>query len=107
MHAYDLTFSDGKTCRCIALEPDDDPGVDVAGIRSVFRDGYLVSIDRVIAPPPIKLPWKRAANDRWELNRFVLRKDGALWRLSWPGGGVYGDKDHVSAAVRENWTKGL
>lgn len=106
MHTYQLKFSDGKTCRCIVMEPGQDAAVDVAGVHSIFHEGYLQSMQRVIAPPPARLPWKRVANDRWELHRFVLRKDGDLWRLSWPGGGVYGDKEHVSAAVRENWTNG-
>ena len=91
MHTYQLTFADGKTCRCIIMEPEEDPAVDVLGVHSIFAPGYLVTMDRVIAPPPERLPWKR---------------DGAVWRLSWPGGGVYGTKEQVSAAVRENWTSG-
>lgn len=105
MNFYDLVFADGKTGRCIVMVPDEDPAVDVAGVHSIFRDGYLVTMARVIAPPPTKLPWKRDGAV-WRLHRFVLRKDGGLWRLSWPGGGVYGTKEHISAAVRENWTSG-
>lgn len=107
MNFYDLEFTDGKTGRCIVMEPDADPAVDVAGVHSIFRDGYLSRMTRVIGAPPAKLPWKRVANDRWELHRFILRKDGDLWRLSWPGGGVYGDKEQVSQAVRENWVNGV
>lgn len=99
MKFYDLEFADGKRCRMI--DPDGD------GLAPTnFQPGYMVSMTRIIGDPPAKLPWKRVANDRWKLHNFTLRKDGKLWRLSWPGGGVYGDKDHVSAAVRENWAAG-
>lgn len=108
MNFYDLTFTDGKTGRCIVMEPDEDQAVDIAGVYSIFRDGYLATMTRVIAPPPTKLPWKRVANDRWELHRFVLtRVSAGHFYLTWPNGSTEGDKDHVSAAVRENWAKGV
>lgn len=37
MHIYNLTFSDGKTCRSIVLEPCDDPADDVRQITNIFR----------------------------------------------------------------------
>lgn len=108
MNFYDLVFADGKTGRCIIMEPDEDSAIDVAGVHSIFRDGYLVTMDRVIAPPPAKLPWKRVANDRWELHRFALtRVSAGNFCLTWPGGSTEGDKDHVSAAVRGNWANGV
>lgn len=108
MNFYDLAFSDGKTGRCIVMEPDADPAVDVAGVHSIFHDGYLASMTRVIGDPPEKLPWKRVANDRWELHRFLLtRVSAGHFYLTWPDGSTEGDKDHVSAAVRENWRDGV
>lgn len=108
MNFYDLKFTDGKTGRCIVMEPDADPAVDVAGVHSIFHYGYLATMTRVIAPPPTKLPWKRVANDRWELHRFVLtRVSAGHFYLTWPNGSTEGDKDHVSAAVRENWANGV
>lgn len=108
MNFYDLVFADGKTGRCIVMEPDEDPAIDVAGVHSIFAPGYLVTMDRVIAPPPERLPWKRVANDRRELHRFLLtRVSAGHFYLTWPDGSTEGDKDHVSAAVRQNWTNGL
>jgi hypothetical protein len=90
------------------MEPEEDPSIDVSGVHSIFRDGYLVTMDRVIAPPPARLPWRRVANDRWELHRFVLtRVSAGHFYLTWPDGSTEGDKDHVSAAVRENWSFGV
>ena len=108
MNFYDLTFADGKTGRCIIMEPEEDPAIDVAGVHSIFAPGYLVTMDRVIAPPPARLPWKRVANDRWELHRFTLTRISAgYFYLTWPDGSTEGGKDHVSATVRENWKFGV
>lgn len=107
MNFYDLTFSDGKTGRCIVMEPDADPAVDVAGVHSIFHDGYLASMTRVIGDPPARLPWKRDGQ-AWRLGSFELIKlDGGRFRVTWPNGSEEGGKDEISAAVRENWSKGI
>lgn len=106
MHIYQLTFADGKQCRSIVMEPAEDPAEDVEGVRSIFRPDYLISMDRIIAPPPAKLPWKRDG-DCWRIGRFKLvRLAAGLFRVEWPGGSAEGGKDKVSSAVRENWEKG-
>lgn len=106
MNFYDLTFTDGKTGRCIVMEPDADPAVDVAGVHSIFRDGYLASMALVIGEPPDRLPWKRDGS-AWRIGSFVLAKLAPdLFRVTWPGGEATGGKEEISAAVRENWTNG-
>lgn len=108
MQILDLTFSDGRACRCIVMEPTTD-AEDQAGIRSIFCEGYLVSIERQIPQCPEKLPWRRdrsSPEPLWRLARFELRKDGDQWRLGWPFGSITGSRDEVSAGVRDNWRDG-
>lgn len=109
MHTYQLKFADGRACRCIVMEPESDPSVDISGVHSIFQSGYLVSMERVIAPPPAKLPWRRDG-DAWRIGSFELRKEaGGLggWLLTWPGGELRSsNRDEIAAAVRENWLKG-
>lgn len=108
MRSYDIVFSDGKRCRCLAPE-DETAEQDMAALADIFcREGYIVSITRCIPPIPEKLPWRldRAAKC-WRLGQFVLTKleDGAL-RLEWPGGHMEGSKEEVRQAVVENWALG-
>lgn len=113
MHILDLTFSDGRQCRAIVMEPETDEK-DQAGIRSIFHEGYLTGIERRIPPCPEKLPWKRnhgSGEPVWRLHRFELRRrtsgPGNDWHLTWPGGELFSSsKDEVSAAVRNNWVSG-
>lgn len=105
MHILDLTFSDGRACRCIVMEPTTDEE-DQNGIRSIFHDGYLTGIERRIPECPEKLPWRRVSPGQWTLHRFTLSKHAYGWLVEWPGGSVSGGKDEVSAAVRKNWVYG-
>lgn len=99
MRFYDLTFTDGKRCRMI--DPDGD-----GQLPTNFHPGYLLSCERIITPPPAKLPWKRDGNV-WRIGSFELtRLDTGLFRVTWPRGSVEGGKDIVSAAVRDNWAAG-
>ena len=99
MKFYDLTFTDGKRCRMI--DPDGD-GL----LPTNFQPGYLVAMDRIITPPPDKLPWRKDG-DVWRLGSFELVKlEPGKFRVSWPGGSAEGGKEEVSAAVRENWADG-
>lgn len=106
MNIYDLTFTDGKRCRCLVMEPAADEQEDLDGVRTMFHAGYLQSMERIIAPPPDKLPWRRDG-DCWRIGRFELRRTGdGLFSVTWPGGEASGGKDEVSAAVRGNWRYG-
>lgn len=106
MRIYDLTFTDGKQCRHIVPQPQDTEEEELRITQSIFC-GRLASMVRIIAPPPEKLPWKRVANDRWEMHSFVLTRISAGWfYLLWPDGSTEGDREHVSAAVRLNWANG-
>lgn len=105
MHIYDLTFADGKRCRSIVMEPTTEQE-DCAGMRSMFRDGYVLTMDRIIPPPPARLPWRRDG-DCWRIGLFELRRlESGLFRVTWPGGSVEGGKEEVSAVVRGNWRFG-
>ncbi len=107
MKIFDLSFSDGKTCRVIDPDPDDDAEESLRSYRMMFKPGYLLGMTRIIAPPPERLPWARAA-DGWMIGGFTLSKmaDGSF-HCFWPGGEVTGDKDVISSAVRENWHLGV
>lgn len=40
MHIYDLTFIDGKRCRCLVMEPSEDEQEDLDGVRTMFHAVY-------------------------------------------------------------------
>lgn len=110
MRIFDLSFSDGRTCRVIDPDPEGSAEESLRGYQSMFQPGYLVGMVQVVAPPPTKLPWKRVANDRWELNGFKLRRckddpDGSkVWCLNYADQTLYAtSKDDISTAVREHW----
>lgn len=103
MHILDLSFADGKRCRCIVMEPT-TAEEDAAAVRSMFHAGYLVAVERVMPRPPAKLPWRRDGSGGWVLHGFRLDKlEAGRFRVVWPGGEVEGGKDEVSEAVRANW----
>jgi len=107
MHIYDLSFADGKSCRCIVMEPCADTSEDIKGATNIFKPGYLQSMDRVMAPAPTKIPWKKQAASLWTCQGFALsRLESGQFHCFWPGGEITGGKDEISAAVRENWQKG-
>lgn len=101
MKIYDLEFTDGKRCRYIAAQPEDSEQEELQGLRDMFC-GRLVSMTRIIAPAPTKLPWKRDGSV-WRIAGFTLSKRGDKFHCEWPGGEIVGGKDEVSAAVRESW----
>lgn len=106
MHIYDLTLSTGKRCRCLVMDPQGED-IDQDGIRSIFREGQVASLERIVMPPPERLPWRRDGKV-WRIGRFELRKlEGGEFVVTWPGGEVRGGKDQVSAAVREHWREGV
>lgn len=110
MLIFDLEFTDGKACRYLCPDPEATEASERASLEAIFC-GRLASMVRIIAPPPEKLPWKRMANDRWELNLFELKRAGIgsekEFVLTWPGGILSSkDKDEISAAVRANWHLG-
>lgn len=108
MHVYDLTFSDGKSCRVIDPDPIEDPAESLRSYQQMFQPGYLVEVCRVIQPPPERLPWVRQSNTVWTLGLFVLtRLEAGVLHCSWPGGEVTGDKEEISAVVRINWADGV
>ena len=101
MRSYDLVFSDGKRCRMIDMEGDGERPTNFDN-----QPGYLAEMERVIAPPPEKLPWRKDG-DVWRIGLFVLSKlESGRFRVEWPGGSMEGGKAEVSAAVRENWKDG-
>ena len=112
MLIFDLKFTDGKSCRYLCPDPEAIEASELRDLESMFC-GRLASMTRIIAPPPEKLPWKRVANDRWELHNFKLRRrfdeecQAMRFILSWPGNefAAY-DKESISAAVRDHWSKG-
>lgn len=108
MHIYDLSFADGKSCRCIVMQPCEDSADDVRGVTGIFRPDYLQAMTRVIAPAPAKIPWKKQSPSLWTCGLFALSKlDADRFHCFWPGGEITGGKDEVSAAVRNNWSKGM
>lgn len=108
MKIYDLSFSDGKSCRVIDPDPDEDARESLRSYQAMFQPGYLISMDQVIAPPPAKLPWERQSKTLWTLNLFALsRLEDGTFHCFWPGGEVTGDKDEISATVRLHWQEGL
>lgn len=108
MKIFDLSFSDGKSCRVIDPDPSEDEGESLRSYRAMFQPGYLLGMERVIVPPPAKLPWQQQAKGLWTLGLFVLKRlDAETFHCLWPGGEVTGDKDEISAAVRIHWQEGL
>lgn len=107
MKIFDLSFSDGKSCRVIDPHPDEDEAGSLRSYQAMFQPGYLVSMDRAISPPPAKLPWQQQAKGLWTLGLFVLKRMNAeTFHCFWPGGEVAGDKDEISATVRLHWAEG-
>lgn len=101
MKIFDLTFSDGKSCRVIDPDPDEDAAESLRSYQAMFRPGYLASMERVIAPPPAKLPWAPQKKGLWTLGLFILRRlDAETFHCAWPDGEVTGDKEEISATVR-------
>lgn len=108
MKIFDLSFSDGKTCRVIDPDPIEDAAESLRSYQAMFQPGYLVSMEQVIVPPPAKLPWKQHAKGLWTLGLFVLKRlDAETFHCFWPGGEVTGDKDEVSATVRLRYSEGV
>lgn len=108
MKIYDLSFSDGKSCRVIDPNPDEDESESLRSYQAMFQPGYLISMERVIAPPPAKLPWQQQKKGLWTLGLFVLRRLGDdEFECSWPGRQVVGDKDAISATVRLHYNEGI
>lgn len=107
MLIYDLTFTDGKQCRHIVPEPQDTEEEEFRITQAIFC-GRLKSMERIITPPPTKLPWQQQKKGLWTLGLFVLKRlDAETFHCFWPGGEVTGDKDEVSATVRLNWDCGI
>jgi hypothetical protein len=108
MHIYDLSFSDGKTCRVIDPDPDEDAAESLRSYKMMFKPGYLVGMERIISPPPTKLPWQQQKKGLWTLGLFVLKRlDAETFHCFWPGSEVIGDKEEISATVRLRWAEGI
>lgn len=110
MLIFDLEFKDGKACRYLCPDPDATVESERAELEAMFC-GRMTSMTRIIAPPPERLPWKRMAEDRWQINLFELKRAGIgsekEFVLTWPGGILSSkDKDEISATVRANWHLG-
>lgn len=115
MKVFDLSFSDGKSCRCIVLEESADDAEEARQLISTFHPGYVVDVKRVMPPAPSKLPWRRSGENCWRLNQFTLSKiidsvsgEQVGWCLKWLDQTLFcNDKESISAAVRANWTSCL
>lgn len=107
MLIFDLTFTDGKACRYLCPDPEATEAIERASLEAIFC-GRLASMDRIITPPPARLPWVRQTNTLWTLNLFALSRIGPdEFHCFWPGGEVTGDKDEISATVRLRWNEGI
>lgn len=107
MLIFDLTFTDGKACRYLCPDPEASEHTERASLEAIFC-GRLASMERIVAPPPTKLPWERQSKTLWTLHLFALsRLEDGTFHCFWPGGEVTGDKDEISAAVRIHWQEGL
>ncbi len=107
MLIFDLTFTDGKACRYLCPDPDANEKTERASLEAIFC-GRLKSMDRIVTPPPAKLPWERQTRTLWTLNLFALsRLEDGTFHCFWPGGEATGDKDEISAVVRLHWDEGL
>lgn len=108
MQIFNLTFADGKSCTCLIPEPLDSDAANESDLSGIFQPGYMLSADRIITPPPTKLPWRQHSKGLWTLGLFVLRRlDADTFHCSWPGGEATGDKDEISATVRLHWAEGV
>lgn len=108
MKIFDLSFIDGKSCRCIVLEESADDAEEVRQLRNNFHPGYVVDVERVIPPPPSKLPWVAQRKGLWTPGLFILsRIDAETFQLEWPGGSASGDKEEISATVRLHYLEGV
>ncbi len=108
---FEFQFADGKSCRVIDPDPDDDAEESLRSYRMMFKPGYLLGMTRIIAPPPEKLPWSRTA-EGWSIGSFMLISKGVgsekEFILTWPGGILASkSKDDISSVVRENWSYGI
>lgn len=105
MKIFDLTFTNGQRCRCIAMEADESTDEAIQSIADSFC-GKLKSAERILPPIPEPLPWKRDESI-WRLHLFELaRIEIGKFNLTWPGGSIQGSADDVRLAVRENWAQG-
>ena len=107
MRVYDLLFTDGKSCRHIVPDPQPTEAEELRITQMIFC-GRLAAMTRIIAPPPDKLPWKRVANDRWEMPGFTLYRcedqSKGKWCLAFLDRTIYANESaDISAAVRNNW----
>lgn len=108
MKIFDLAFSDGKTCRVIDPDPDEESAESLRSYQAMFQPGYLVGMERIISPPPAKLPWQQQKKGLWTLGLFVLKRlDAETFHCSWPGREVTGDKDEISATVRLHYHEAI
>ena len=48
MRIFDLTFSDGKSCRVIDPDPEGNAEESLRGYQSMFQPGYLVGRFRLL-----------------------------------------------------------
>jgi len=104
MKIFDLEFTNGQRCRCIAME-DESTEESVSSLHSSFC-GKLKSAERILPPIPDQLPWKRDGSI-WRLHLFELaRIEVGRFALTWPGGSIQGSADDVRSAVRGNWAQG-
>lgn len=108
MRIFSLKFSDGKSCRCIVMEPLHTVEQDRQCLIGGFNPGYCISAERVLPRVPEKLPWRREGKG-WAIEGFALEKlEGGQFRLSWLGGElVSASKEEISAAVRKHWAEAL
>lgn len=104
MKVFDLKFTDGRTCRAIALETEPTDQADIDSLIRKFGADRVTSVERVFPTPPARLPWERQSNSVWTLGLFVLtRVEAGVMSLTWPDGELVGDKEEISAVVRMNW----
>ncbi|AXH75210.1 MAG: hypothetical protein [Caudoviricetes sp.] len=105
MKIFDLTFTNGQRCRCIAMDSEESTADAVTSLQSSFC-GKLESATRILPPIPDPLPWKRDGSI-WRLHLFELaRIEVGRFTLTWPGGSMQGSADDVRSAVRSNWAQG-
>ena len=105
MKIFDLEFTNGQRCRCIAMDGEESTADAIQSITDSFC-GKLKSAERILPPIPDPLPWKRDGSI-WRMHLFELaRIELGLFNLTWPGGSIHGSADDVRSAVRSNWSQG-